>query len=202
MSGGDEPVKIEPGEVQQTAQGVATALGQAAEPGPVPGATGASPIDLAAGAAATTVIGYVAAGSADLAPRGGEVLGAADTAVAGLQSADSGNAADLSAVGERAAAQELHGRPGAATAPVTQAAAQSTATGGRGQVEQAVSSAASAVGSPLGGLGSMSPGSVLSSAPLSSLAGSPTQLAHESAAPPTPPAEPPANESTPPAERT
>ena len=202
MSGGDEPVKIEPGEVQQTAQGVATALGQAAEPGPVPAATGTSPIDLAAGAAATTLIGYVAAGSADLAPRGGEVLGAADTAVAGLQSADSGNAADLSAVGERAAAQELHGRPGAATAPVAQAAAQSTATGGLGQVEQAVSSAASAVGSPVGGLGSMSPGSALSGGPLSSLAGSPTQLAHESAAPPTPPAEPPANESTPPAERT
>ena len=106
MSGGDEPVKIEPGEVQQTAQGVATALGQAAEPGPVPAATGASPIDLAAGAAATTVIGYVAAGSADLAPRGGEVLGAADTALAGLQSADSGNAVDLSAVGEQAAGQD------------------------------------------------------------------------------------------------
>jgi hypothetical protein len=202
MSGGDEPVKIEPGEVQQTAQGVATELGQAAEPGPVPAATGISPIDLAAGAAATAVIGYVAAGSADLAPRGGEVQSAADTAVAGLQSADSGNAADLSAVGQQAAAQELPARQGAATAPVSQAAAQSTATGGLGQVGQAVSSAASAVGSPLGGLGSMSPGSALSGAPLSSLAGSPAQLAHESAAPPTPPAEPPANESTPPAERT
>jgi hypothetical protein len=201
MGGGDEPIKIEPGEVQQTAQGVATALGQAAEPGPVPAATGASPIDLAAGAAATTVIGYVAAGSADLAPRGGEVLGAADTALAGLQSADSGNAADLSAVGQQAGAQELPARPGAATAPVTQAAAQSTATSGLGQVEQAVSSAASAVGSPLGGLGSMSPGSALSGAPLSSLAGSPTQLAHQSAPPPTRPAEPPANDSTPPAER-
>ncbi len=166
MSGGDEPVKIEPGEVQQTAQGVAAALDQAAEPGPVPAATGTSPIDLAAGAAATTVIGYVAAGSADLAPRGGEVLGAADSAVAGLQSADGGNAADLSVVGE-----------------------------------QAVSSAASMVGSPLGGLGSMSPGGALSGAPLSSLAGSPNQLAHQSA-PPTPPAELTATESTPPAERT
>lgn len=202
MSGGDEPVKIEPGEVQQTAQGVATALGQAAGPGPVPAATGTSPIDLAAGAAATTVIGYVAAGSADLAPRGGEVLGAANTAVAGLQSADSGNAADLSVVGEQSPAQELPARPGAATAPVTQAAAQTTAASGLGQVEQAVSSAASAVGSPLGGLGSMSPGSALSGAPLSSLAGSPTQLAHQSAPPPTPAAQSPANESTPQAERT
>jgi hypothetical protein len=196
MTGGDEPVKIEPGEVQQTAQGVATALDQAAEPGPVPAATGTSPIDLAAGAAATTVIGYVAAGSADLAPRGGEVLGAADTAVAGLQSADSGNTADLSAVGAQAAAQELPARPGAATAPVTQAAAQSTATGGLGQVEQAVSSAASAVGTPVGGLGSMSPGSALSGAPLSSLAGSPTQPAHESAPPPALRAQAKANEST------
>ncbi len=201
MSGGDEPVKIEPGEVQQTAHGVAAALDQAAEPGPVPAATGTSPIDLAAGAAATTVIGYVAAGSADLAPRGGEVLGAADSAVAGLQSADGGNAADLSVVGEQAAAQQVPAGTGAATAPVTQAAAQTTATGGLGQVEQAVSSAASMVGSPLGGLGSMSPGSALSGAPLSSLAGSPNQLAHESA-PPTPPAESTATESTPPAERT
>ena len=198
MSGGDEPVKIEPAEVQQTAQGVASALGQAAEPGPVPAATGTSPIDLAAGAAATTVIGYVAAGSADLAPRGGEVLGAADTAVAGLQSADSGNATNLSAVGK----QELPARPAVATAPVTQSAAQTTATGGLGQVEQAVSSAASALGSPGGGLSSMSPGSALSGAPLSSLAGSPTQLAHESAPPPTPQSEVKANESTPPVEST
>jgi hypothetical protein len=198
MSGGDEPVKIEPAEVQQTAQGVASALGQAAEPGPVPAATGTSPIDLAAGAAATTVIGYVAAGSADLAPRGGEVLGAADTAVAGLQSADSGNATNLSAVGK----QELPARPAVATAPVTQSAAQTTATGGLGQVEQAVSNAASALGSPGGGLSSMSPGSALSGAPLSSLAGSPTQLANESAPPPTPQSEVKANESTPPVEST
>jgi hypothetical protein len=198
MSGDDEPVKIEPAEVQQTAQGVASALGQAAEPGPVPAATGTSPIDLAAGAAATTVIGYVAAGSADLAPRGGEVLGAADTAVAGLQSADSGNATNLSAVGK----QELPARPAVATAPVTQSAAQTTATGGLGQVEQAVSSAASALGSPGGGLSSMSPGSALSGASLSSLAGSPTQLAHESAPPPTPQSEVKAKESTPPVEST
>lgn len=198
MSGGDEPVKIEPSEVQQTAQGVATALGQAAEPGPVPAATGTSPIDLAAGAAATTVIGQVAAGSADLAPRGGEVLGAAATAVAGLQSADGANTADLSAVGEQAVTHEFPSRP--AAAPVTQAAAQTAATGGLGQVEQAVSSAASVVDSPMGGMGSMSPASAVSGTPLSSLAGSPTQAPHES----TPPraAEPPAKEPTSPAERT
>jgi hypothetical protein len=195
MSGGDEPVKIEPGEVQQTAQGVATALDQAAEPGPIPAATGASPIDLAAGAAARTVIGRVAAGSVDLAPRGGEVLGAAATAVAGLQSADGRNAADLSVVGEQSA--QAPARPGAATAPVDQAAAQSAATGGLSQAEEAVSSAASVVGSPLGGLGSMSPGNALSGVPLSSMAGSSTQLAHESAPPPARPPERPPNEPTP-----
>jgi hypothetical protein len=200
MSGGDEPVKIEPGELQQTAQGVATALDQAADAGPVPAATGTSPIDLAAGAAATTVIGRVAAGSADLAPRGGEVLGAAATAVAGLQSADGQNAADLSVEGEQAAQRPA--RPGAATAPVDQAAAQSAATGGLRQVEQAVSSAASAVGSPLDGVGSISPGSALSGAPLSSMAGSPTQLAFQSAPRPEQPAEPPPNEPTPPEELT
>jgi hypothetical protein len=196
MSAGDEPVKIEPGEVQQTAQGVATALDEAAEPAPVPAATGASPIDLAAGAAATTVIRRVAAGSLDLAPRGGEVLGAAATAVAGLQSADGRNAADLSVVGQQAA-QEPPTRPGAPTEPVTQAAAQSTATGGLSQVEQAVSSAASGVGSPLGGLGSMSPGNALSGVPLSSMAGSSTQLAHESVPPPARPPERPPNKPTP-----
>ena len=193
MSGGDEPVKIEPAEVQQTAQGVATQLDEAAEPGPVPAATGASPIDLAAGAAATTVIGYVAAGSADLAPRGGEVVGAAATAVGGLQSADSGNATNLSAVRE----QELPARPAAATAPLTQAAGQTPATTGIDQVQQAASSAASALGSPVSGLGSMSPGSALSSAPLSSLAGSPTQPANVSTTTQASPAEPPAHETSP-----
>ena len=74
MSGGDDVV-VNPESVEQTAQGVSTALGQAAEPGPVPHAAGASPIDAAASAASGEVIGLVSAASGDLAPRGGEVVG-------------------------------------------------------------------------------------------------------------------------------
>ena len=73
MSGGDDVV-VNPESVEQTAQGVSTALGQAAEPGPVPHAAGASPIDAAASAASGEVIGLVSAASGDLAPRGGEVV--------------------------------------------------------------------------------------------------------------------------------
>ena len=71
MSGGDESTKIQPESVLQTAQGVATTLGQASAPGPVPLGTGVSPIDGAASAASGTVIGLVSAASADLAPRAG-----------------------------------------------------------------------------------------------------------------------------------
>src|ERR1700758_5795963 len=106
MSGGGESVKVNPGEVQQTAQGVAGTLAQAAQPGQVPTATGTSPIDGAALAAAGTVISFVAGASADLAPRGAEVLGAADSALAGLRAADSNNAAELQGVGEPAPGEE------------------------------------------------------------------------------------------------
>ena len=64
MSGGED-VKIDPVSVLQAGQGVSTALAQAAEPGPVPYATGASPIDAAAAAASSQVIGLVSAASAD-----------------------------------------------------------------------------------------------------------------------------------------
>jgi hypothetical protein len=167
MSGGDEPVKINPAEVEQTAQGVAGTLAQAAQPGPVPSATGTSPIDGAALAASGTVISLVAAASADLAPRGGEVLGAADTAVAGLQAADTKNSAALQDVGQRAVAEEAPARAGAAAAPagVAQSASE-VAPGGVGEIQQAVSSASSAVGAPTSALSGMSPASALSSAPL------------------------------------
>src|ERR1700739_1751919 len=77
MSGGAEPVKINPGEVEQTVQGVAGTLAQAAQPGPVPTATGTSPIDGAALAASGIVISLVAGASAGLGPRGGGGAGAA-----------------------------------------------------------------------------------------------------------------------------
>ena len=94
MSGGDDVV-VNPETVEQTAQGVATALGQAAEPGPVPYAAAGSPIDAAASAASGEVIALVAAGSGDLAPRAGEVMGVTQDALAGLQSADGQNTTDL-----------------------------------------------------------------------------------------------------------
>jgi hypothetical protein len=165
MSGGGEPVKIDPGEVEQTAQGVAGALAQAAQPGPVPTATGASPIDGAALAAAGTVIAYVSAASADLAPRGAEVTSAADSALAGLQTADSKNATELSGVGQQAVTEQPPAQPGVATA---------LASSGLGEVEQAVSSVASAVGSPASSLSGMSPTGLLSGTPVSSLAGTHT----------------------------
>src|SRR6201993_2698360 len=114
MSGGGESVKVNPGEVQQTAQGVAGTLAQAAQPGPVPTATGTSPIDGAALAASGTVISFVASASADLAPRGAEVIGAADTAVAGFQAADTQNTTELKGVGQQAVAEEPPVRPGEA----------------------------------------------------------------------------------------
>jgi hypothetical protein len=172
MSGGDEPVKINPGEVEQTAQGVAGTLAQAAKPGPVPTAMGASPIDGAALAASGTVISFVASASADLAPRGAEVIGAADTAVARLQAADTQNTTELRGVGQQAVAEEPPVRPGAAAAPagVAQSASQ-VASGGLGEIQQAVSSAASAIGAPASSLSGISPASALSGAPLSSLTG-------------------------------
>ena len=171
MSGGDESVKVNPGEIEQTAQGVAGALAQAAQPGPVPTATGTSPIDVAALAASGTVISFVAGASADLAPRGGEVLGAADSALAGLQAADSNNATELQGVGEQTVTEEV--RPPAAAVPAGLAQTTSpVVTGGLGEVEQAVSSVTSAIGSPTSSLSGMSPTSVLSGAPMSSLTGS------------------------------
>jgi hypothetical protein len=172
MSGGDEPVKINPAEVEHTAQGVAGTLAQAAQPGPVPTATGTSPIDGAALAASATVISFVASASADLTPRGAEVVGAADTALAGFQAADTENTTELEGVGQQALAQAPPVRPGAAAAPagIAQSASQ-VASGGLGEIQQAVSGVASAISAPASSLSGISPGSALSGAPLSSLTG-------------------------------
>jgi hypothetical protein len=170
MSGGGEPVKVNPGEVEQAAQGVAGTLAQAAQPGPVPTATGTSPIDGAASAASATVNSFVAGASADLGPRGSQVLGAADSAVAGLQAADSKNTTELQAVGQQAVTEEVRQPAAAAPAGLAQTTTPA-ATRGLGDVEQAVSSVTSATGSPASSLSEMSPTSVLSGAPVSSLTG-------------------------------
>jgi hypothetical protein len=171
MSGGGESVKVNPGEVEQTAQAVAGALAQAAQPGPVPTATGTSPIDGAALAASGTVISFVAGASADLAPRGAEVLGAADSALAGLGAADSDNATELQGVGEQAVTGEVRPPAGAVPAGLAQSTTPALASG-LGEVEQALSSVTSAIGSPASSLSGMSPTSLLSGAPMSSLTGS------------------------------
>jgi hypothetical protein len=191
MSGGDEPVEINPGEVEQTAQGVAGTLAQAAQPGPVPTATGASPIDGAALAAAGTVIAYVSAASADLAPRAAEVTSAADSALAGLQTADGENATELSGVGQQAVTEQLPARAGAETTSgaASPSAAAGLASSGLGEVEQAVSSVTSVIGSPASSLSGMTPTGLLSGAPLSSLMGTQT-LRHDAAITPETPKEP------------
>jgi nucleoporin NUP42 len=169
MSGGDESTKIQPESVLQTAQGVATTLEHASAPGPVPFGTGASPIDGAASGASGTVIRLVSAASADLAPRAGEVLGATESAVAGLQNADAENTTDLGQVGAQAEMQ-VPGQAGSAAAAGGAAAQggpasslsgvlgplQEAASAGAGGVEQVASSgaepfqqAASSVASPL-----------------------------------------------------
>ena len=182
MSGGDDVV-VNPESVAQTAQAVATALGQAAEPGPVPYAAGASPIDAAAAAASGVVIALVSAGSGDLAPRGGEVMGVSQDALAGLQSADGQNTTDLQTVGDQAQAQ-LPVRPGAAASAASAAQAggpASALTGGSGQVEQVLSSGESALGAPASALGEVSsPASALSSSPLSSLSEPAAQVSQQS----------------------
>src|ERR1700758_4931168 len=150
MRGGGEPVEVNPGEVEQTAQGVAGALAQAAQPGPVPTATGTSPIDGAALAAAGTVIAYVSAASMALAPRGAEVAKVADSALAGLQTADSKNATELSGVRQQAVTEQLPDRLGAAMASGvgSPSAAAGLTSSGLGELEQAMSSVTSAIGSP------------------------------------------------------
>jgi hypothetical protein len=143
MSGGDESTKIQPESVLQTAQGVATTLGQASAPGPVPFGTGASPIDGAASAASGTVIALVSAASADLAPRAGEVLGATESAVAGLQNADAENTTDLRQVGAQAEMQ-LPGQAGAAAAEgaAAQGGPASALSGALGPLQEAASAGA------------------------------------------------------------
>jgi hypothetical protein len=182
VSGGED-VKIDPASVLQTAQGVSAALGQAAEPGPVPYATGVSPIDAAAAAASSEVIGLVSAASADLAPRGGEVMGATETAVSGLQTADGKNATDLGAVGEQAQAQSVQQAASAATGAATQGGPAGALSGALGPLEEAASAAAS----PLQQLASTGAGplqQVASAAtgPLQEVASSATSGAGSSAA--------------------
>jgi len=67
-------IRLDEAAITDTAQSVATSIAQAAQPGPAPTATGASPIDGAAAGVAGAVATNVAASSAELAPRSAEGL--------------------------------------------------------------------------------------------------------------------------------
>ena len=91
-------IKIQEESVTEAAQTVASSIAQAAQPGPVPTATGASPIDGAAAGVASTVAGHVASSSAQLAPRGAEGLAKSEAALAQMETQDDTSAADIQAV--------------------------------------------------------------------------------------------------------
>jgi hypothetical protein len=84
--------------ITETAQSVAASLAQAAQPGPVPVATGASPIDGAAATVASAVVANVAASAADLAPRSAEGLAKSQAALAEMKAQDNANAAAITMV--------------------------------------------------------------------------------------------------------
>jgi hypothetical protein len=100
-------IRLNEAAITETAQSVATSLAQAAQPAPVPTATGASPIDAAAASVAGAVATNVAASSAQLAPRSAEGLAKSQAALAQMNATDSANAADLKTVPE-----EMHGTEG------------------------------------------------------------------------------------------
>ena len=95
-----ERIRLNEAAITATAQSVASSLTQAAQPGPVPTATGASPIDAAAASVAGAVAANVAASSAQLAPKGAEVLAKSQAALAQMKATDGSNAADLKTVPE------------------------------------------------------------------------------------------------------
>lgn len=93
-------IRLNDAAITETSQSVAASLAQAAQPGPVPVATGASPIDAAAASVAGAVATNVAASSAQLAPRSAEGLAKSQAALAQMKATDNTNAADLKTVPE------------------------------------------------------------------------------------------------------
>lgn len=93
-------IRLDEAAITDTAQTVATSIAQAAQPGPVPTATGASPIDAAAAGVAGQVATNIAASSAELAPRSAEGLAKSQAALAEMKATDNSGAADLKTVPE------------------------------------------------------------------------------------------------------
>jgi hypothetical protein len=94
----NDRIRLQAAAITETAQSIASSLAQAAQPGPVPTATGASPIDGAAATVAGAVVAHVAASAAELAPRSAEGLAKSQAALAEMQAQDSTNASAIQAV--------------------------------------------------------------------------------------------------------
>ncbi len=94
----NDRIRLQEAAITDTAQSIASSLAQAAQPGPVPTATGTSPIDGAAASVAGAVVAHVAASAADLAPRSAEGLAKSQAALAELNAQDNANAAAITTV--------------------------------------------------------------------------------------------------------
>jgi hypothetical protein len=110
------PINLEPTEIEQTAQTVASTITQAARPGPVPMSGAGSPVDAAASAVASAVVKNVAAASAELAPKGPEGLALTQAALTQAKTKDDENAGRIKAVGSDAQ-QPAQGRGDALSSP-------------------------------------------------------------------------------------
>jgi hypothetical protein len=113
-------IRVDETSITETAQSVASSLADAAMPGPLPTATGASPIDGAAASVAGAIATHVAASAADIAPRSAEGLAKSQAALAEIKAQDDTNASQIRAVpadlegrqaGEGAAVQPVAGDP-------------------------------------------------------------------------------------------
>jgi hypothetical protein len=93
-----DKIDLHPPGVTQAAQSVAASLTRAAQPEPVPVATGASPIDGAAASVAGGVAAKVAASAAAIAPRSADGLAKTQAAMTGAQAQDEKNAARIQEV--------------------------------------------------------------------------------------------------------
>ncbi|HXL61388.1 MAG TPA: hypothetical protein VN959_12085 [Mycobacterium sp.] len=109
----NDRISLQEAAITDTAQSVAASLAQAAKPGPVPMATGASPIDGAAATVAGAVAAHVATSAADLAPRSAEGLAKSQAALAELKAQDDTNASQIQAVpADMQARSAAHGNAG------------------------------------------------------------------------------------------
>jgi hypothetical protein len=82
----------------QAAQSIAAPLTRSAQHGPIPVATGASPIDGVAASVAGGVAAKVAASAADIAPRSADGLAKTQAAMTEAQAQDEKNAAGIKEV--------------------------------------------------------------------------------------------------------